>query len=146
MTEASPERHDVVAAVLVRDDRVLLAHRHPNRRWYPNVWDTPGGHIEPGESPVLALVRELREELGIQMDPGSSSSVLRSSPQPDLTIECWAVARWTGGIINAAPDEHDDVQWFGAEEIDGLDLADPDVAIACRRALELFGQPGPQGG
>jgi len=36
----------------VRDGCVLLCHRHPNRQWYPNVWDVPGGHIEADESPT----------------------------------------------------------------------------------------------
>jgi 8-oxo-dGTP pyrophosphatase MutT (NUDIX family) len=40
----------VAAAALVNSDRVLLSHRHPSRRWYPNVWDIPGGHIEDDET------------------------------------------------------------------------------------------------
>lgn len=41
----------VAIALLVRDGRALLAHRHPGRRWYPDVWDLVGGHIEPSETP-----------------------------------------------------------------------------------------------
>jgi 8-oxo-dGTP pyrophosphatase MutT (NUDIX family) len=54
-------RIPIAAAALVRDGRVLLAHRHPARRWYPDCWDLVGGHIEPGESPVHAVTRECRE-------------------------------------------------------------------------------------
>ena len=39
----------LVAGVLVRGAEVLLGHRSPHRRWYPDVWDLPGGHVEPGE-------------------------------------------------------------------------------------------------
>lgn len=115
---------------------MLLCHRHPDRRWYPNVWDVPGGHIEPGEAPLDALARELREELGIRIDSTSAMSVLRSSPQPDLRIEIWAVASWDGEVINAAPDEHDEIKWFAAHELDGLSVAHIDVVAACRRAME----------
>ncbi len=132
--------HDVVAAALVCDGAVLLCHRHPYREWYPNVWDVPGGHIDPGESPLEALVRELREELGIEIDPTRAVSVLRSSPKPDLDIEIWGVADWQGEITNAEPDEHDEISWFVAAELDNLELADPDVAIACRRAIAHFAQ------
>ena len=55
----------VVAAAIVRDGRVLAA-----RRTQPaNVagrWELPGGKVDPGETPEQALVRELREELGIE--------------------------------------------------------------------------------
>lgn len=57
--------HHVVCGLLIHDGRVLLGHRSPQKRWYPNVWDFPGGHIEPGEAAHEALRRELREELGI---------------------------------------------------------------------------------
>ena len=64
---APPEDHDVVAAILLRGDQVLLCHRSPTRRWYPNVWDFPGGHVEEGESAVAALRREILEEIGIDV-------------------------------------------------------------------------------
>jgi hypothetical protein len=43
------DAHEIVAAVLVRDGRVLLCHRSPGREWFPNVWDLPGGHVEADE-------------------------------------------------------------------------------------------------
>ena len=45
-----------------RDGRVLLAHRSPNKRAYPDTWDLSGGVIEDGESELGALARELHEE------------------------------------------------------------------------------------
>jgi 8-oxo-dGTP diphosphatase len=56
-----------VTAFLRDGKRVLLCHRSADRRWYADVWDLPGGHVEAGESPSIALVRELREELGISI-------------------------------------------------------------------------------
>lgn len=74
--------HDVVAGVLVRDGHVLLCHRHPNREWYPNTWDVPGGHIEADETAANALRRELREELGVDvvLDNPDPFRTLRPSP------------------------------------------------------------------
>lgn len=57
--------HQVVAGLLRRDGRGLLLHRAPTRRWYPDCWDLPGGHVEHGETAHAALQRELLEELGI---------------------------------------------------------------------------------
>jgi 8-oxo-dGTP pyrophosphatase MutT (NUDIX family) len=60
-------RARIVTGLLRDGDRVLLCHRSPGRRWYPDVWDLPGGHVEPGELPGDALARELREEVGIEI-------------------------------------------------------------------------------
>ena len=64
--ECSPKAR-IVTALLRDGNRILLCHRSPRRRWYPDVWDLPGGHVEPGELPGAALARELREEHGIDV-------------------------------------------------------------------------------
>jgi 8-oxo-dGTP diphosphatase len=57
---------EVAAAVIVRPGEFLLAQR-PEGKPYPGYWEFPGGKIEPGEDARAALVRELREELGIEV-------------------------------------------------------------------------------
>lgn len=59
-----PER-TTACGCLHRDGRVLLERRPDDAKVSPGVWDLPGGHLEPGETPEHALVRELREELGV---------------------------------------------------------------------------------
>ena len=54
----------VVAALIDKDGRVLLAQRPPNKSM-AGLWEFPGGKVEDGESPENALIRELNEELGI---------------------------------------------------------------------------------
>ena len=94
--------HHVATALLVCDGRVLLCHRHPDRRWYPDVWDLPGGHIDGGETPADALRRELREELGISVDLSSLEPWRVLTPAPDLTLNIWVVDRWQGTVENLA--------------------------------------------
>jgi 8-oxo-dGTP diphosphatase len=57
--------HEVVAALIVQSQKILLGLRSATRTFYPDVWDMFGGHVEPGERHEETLVRELQEELGI---------------------------------------------------------------------------------
>ena len=59
----------VVAAVIERDGRILIGQRKASGR-HPLKWEFPGGKVEPGEDPRAALIRELREELGIEAKIG----------------------------------------------------------------------------
>lgn len=124
MTNPAPgaPRAHVVAAILREAGRVLLCHRSPRRRWYPDVWDLPGGHVEPGEPPAAALARELREELGIAVALPVGPPV-REVGGATFEMGIWLVEAWTGAPVNAAPEEHDAIAWFAAEEIGGLRLA-----------------------
>ncbi|PWW22817.1 mutator protein MutT [Geodermatophilus normandii] len=126
----------VVAGVLVRDDRVLLGHRSPSRRWYPDVWDFPGGHVEPGEDGAAALARELREEVGVT--PREAEPVL-TVDDGDVHLVLYVVRAWDGDPRDLQPDEHDELRWVTAAELRGLRLAHPSYAGLVQR---LVG-PGP---
>ena len=121
----------VVGALLRRADRVLLVHRSPARRWYPDVWDVPGGHVELGEDPAAALVRELGEEVGIDADVGGEPFARVGSA--DFTMDVWLLDTWSGEPVNAAPEEHDAIAWVTADDLDGLRLA-PGVREQVERA------------
>ena len=64
--EKSPTLLVVAAALVDRDGRVLLQQRREGRHM-AGLWEFPGGKVEPGERPERALVRELKEELGIDV-------------------------------------------------------------------------------
>ena len=131
--------HIVVAAALIRDGRVLLGHRSPTRRWYPDVWDVLGGHVDGDESPEEALVRELREELGIAVDTHLGEPLTRVV-DPDgqgggLDITIWIVTSWSGEVANRSPEEHDELRWFTRDELPGLRLAHARLPELLDRAL-----------
>jgi 8-oxo-dGTP pyrophosphatase MutT (NUDIX family) len=105
--------HEVVTAALVREGRVLLVHRSPNRRAYPGVWDLPGGHIETVETELAALMREMHEELGVQIATGSATHLCRLDAGREgqaVRLSAWLVGDWQGTPTNAAPDEHDEIR------------------------------------
>ncbi|HEY0002596.1 MAG TPA: NUDIX domain-containing protein [Actinoplanes sp.] len=112
----------IVAAFLLDGHRLLLCHRSAERRWYPEVWDLPGGHVEPRELPAAALVRELREELGIEVAQpiGPPMDEIRTA---EFAMQTWLIDSWTGTPANAAPEEHDAIAWFAEDELGELRLA-----------------------
>jgi mutator protein MutT len=122
----------VSVAVLHRGRSVLLAKRSMRKDAWPGVWDFVGGHIEAGEAPEQALVREVREELGV--------GVLRThSPfeivHEDMHLHGWFVDDWSGEIANTAPEEHDEIRFFDIDEFDELDLGDPAYPALVRSVL-----------
>jgi mutator protein MutT len=122
-----------VAALLIRDGRVLLCHRTVGRRWYPDVWDLPGGHVESGERPIEALVRELKEEVGIQIEEQGPELV--RVVESEFVLRIWLIEEWAGDAINASPIEHDEVAWFDAAEASELRLAHGDYLSLIRKTL-----------
>ena len=125
----------IAVAALVRDGLVLLGHRHPARRWYPDCWDLVGGHVEPGELPQHAVSRECLEEIGVHVhEPRPIPMVV---DDPDLEVHAFLVTRWDGEIVNHAPEEHDALRWFRPGELAGVELAHPGVLATVLRAVRL---------
>jgi 8-oxo-dGTP diphosphatase len=115
------EERVVVGAAIVRDGRVLAC-----RRTAPLAaagrWELPGGKVEPGETPDAALVREVREELGVGI-AASRWLAARAPIAADLVLRV-ALATLVDG--EPAPLEHDAVRWLAAHELDEVDWLDPD--------------------
>lgn len=118
--------HKVVLAALVREDTILLARRAGSRLWYPNCWDLIGGHIETGETPESALIRECTEELGTTVLEYQLSEY--SINESELSAQAFIVTNWSNEPTNMAPEEHDLLAWFTAPEIPALYLAHPSYA------------------
>lgn len=132
MAEEPPVER-VATGLLRRGGRVLLCHRSPARRWYPDCWDVPGGHLEPGEAPAQALVRELREELGVTVAPPGPPAL--QVAYPDWSLDAWVLDAWEGEPVNLAPHEHDALAWVDAAGAAALPLADAYVLRLVRSAL-----------
>ncbi|MEV5769555.1 NUDIX hydrolase, partial [Micromonospora sp. NPDC052213] len=108
--DGSPKAR-IVTGLLCDGNRILLCHRSPLRRVLPDVWDLPGGHVEPGEPPSVALARELREELGVDAALPSGPPV-HEVHADTFSMRIWLVEAWTGYPANLAPEEHDAIGWF----------------------------------
>lgn len=114
----------VVAAAIARAGRCLVAERGPGMR-LPGKWEFPGGKVEPGEAPEAALVREIREELGVQIEVGALLGT-GSAPAGDKTIRLDVYA---ARLLLGEPSlsEHSRVVWASADELATFDWAEADV-------------------
>jgi len=131
--------HEVVAALIIRSQRILLGQRSATRAFYPRVWDVFGGHVEPGEEHEQTLIRELQEELGItpkQWNYLESISLSQPNKETDLlTIYLYLVNDWIGTPINRQLEEHSTIGWFSLEQAIQLRLAHPTYPTLFARYL-----------
>ncbi|WEG08803.1 (deoxy)nucleoside triphosphate pyrophosphohydrolase [Microbacterium horticulturae] len=117
---------EVVGAAIVDGDRVLAAQRGPGRS-QAGLWEFPGGKIEPGESPEEALVREIREELGVDVTVGTPVGRV----EHDYGSRHIALAVYFCGIVEGrlTPTEHSELRWMPRTDLGTLQWAPADVPI-----------------
>jgi 8-oxo-dGTP diphosphatase len=128
-------RIEVVAgAVYDADGRVLIAQR-PAGKPLAGRWEFPGGKLDPGEEPFAGLVRELREELGIEVRAGERL-IRYSHEYPDRTVwlDMWVVTDWAGAVQGHDGQALRWVEPARLQEHDILEADQPIVEALQRRA------------
>jgi 8-oxo-dGTP diphosphatase len=128
----------VVAGLIIGDDRRVLITQRRADQALPLQWELPGGKVEPGEAPVAALVRELREELGITARVGKIWDVLfHPYPAFDLVMLVYACRIAPGEAPQAV--EVADLAWVATSELPGA----WDILPADRPLVDRLVEEGP---
>ncbi|RPI91035.1 MAG: NUDIX domain-containing protein [Chloroflexi bacterium] len=130
--------HEIVAALIIQSQRILLGRRSATRAFYPDVWDVFGGHMEPGEQQPETLIRELQEELGITPTQWQYLETIHISPDEPadpLIFHLYLVTAWAGMPTNRQLEEHSTIGWFSLAEAIQLPLADPSYPALFARYL-----------
>ena len=119
----------VVAAALTDPDRrVLIAQRPPDKSM-AGLWEFPGGKVDAGETPEAALVRELEEELGIEvcltcLAPFTFAS--HSDPEFHLLMPLYLCSTWEGEIT---PREGQQIKWVRASRLTDYPMPPADLPL-----------------
>lgn len=116
----------VTCAIIEKDDLVLITQRSATMT-QPLLWEFPGGKIEAGETEEGCLIREIKEELNLDI-----TCLHRLTPSvytyPSITVELIPyVCALTGGQINLL--EHTNYKWVTAEELMQYNWCPADIAI-----------------
>lgn len=117
---------EVSCAIIEENGKVLAAQRS-NRMRMPLKWEFPGGKIDPGETADTCIIREIKEELGINIHIKAALPPVRHS-YPDFRIRLHPfVCELKQGRIELK--DHRAARWLDRAELLDLDWADADVAI-----------------
>jgi 8-oxo-dGTP diphosphatase len=130
MNEAKTRPIVLVAAValLNRDGKVLVARRPPGRP-LAGLWEFPGGKVEAGEEPETALIREILEELGIEIARADLMPLTFAShayPEFHLLMPLYLCKRWQGSI---AAQEDQELRWVRLDELTHYDMPPADEPL-----------------
>lgn len=126
--EINPTITVVAAALVDGESKVLLQQRAPGRHM-EGLWEFPGGKIEEGETPEAALVRELAEELGIEVSPASlTPCAFASAPSGGrhLLLLLYVCRKWKG---SPQPLDASALQWVRTAEMQQLPMPPADEPL-----------------
>lgn len=130
----------VAACALIDPDGRVLIARRPQGKAHAGLWEFPGGKIEAGESPEQALIRELREELGVEpCEQCLQPFAFASQPVEDgrhMLMPLFVCRRWDGFVD---PKEGQEIQWVRPDKLATYDLLPADRPLAAELRDRLTG-------
>lgn len=121
-----------VVAALIEEGGKFLVCRRPANKARGLLWEFAGGKVEQGEEKAAALVRECREELGVELDVGEVFTEL-THVYPDVTVRLTLFcARIAAGVPQRL--EHAELRWATPQEMLSLEFCPADAPILCMLA------------
>lgn len=123
-----------VVAAIIQDGCKFLATQRGNGE-FQGLWEFPGGKVEPAEEIQAALIREIQEELEVQIEVDRFlTTVSYTYPTFQLTMHCF-LCRITAGTLNLT--EHLSAQWLDLSELKGMNWLPADIAVV-EKILHTF--------
>lgn len=124
---------EVTAAIIVHDNRVLIARRGPGQK-LAGKWEFPGGKIEAGETPEACLVREIKEELGVEIEiDGFFGESIYRYEKGEIRLLGYKAKLMSGDIRVTV---HSQIRWIGQDELGDYDYAPADLPFVEKLGAE----------
>lgn len=115
----------VVAAIIIHENKIFATQRGYGE--FKDGWEFPGGKIEPGETPQKALVREIKEELDIEIEVKDFlETVEYDYPEFHLSMDCFFCTIKSGELVLK---EHEAAKWLTVETLDSVDWLPADQGL-----------------
>ena len=115
----------VVAAIIIHEDKVFATQRGYGE--FKGGWEFPGGKIEEGETPQEALVREIKEELNVEIEVGELLDVVEYDyPNFHLSMDCFICKIKSGKLVL---NEHEAAKWLTKETLDSVERLPADLGL-----------------
>jgi 8-oxo-dGTP diphosphatase len=128
MSDAKPLLLVAAAALIDVDGRVLICQR-PQGKHLAGLWEFPGGKVEPGETPEACLIRELHEELGIEVTEACLAPFVFASHALEsfhLMMTLYLVRRWSGQVQQR---EHTAMAWVKPARLSDYPMPPADAPL-----------------
>ena len=141
-----PRNNTVTAVYLfLRKNGEVLLGRRCNTGYEDGNYQVPAGHIDAGELPKEAMVREAKEEIGIDLNENDLKFVHFSfrpkhDPTGDRVDIFFEATQWKSEVINTEPHKCDDLRWFKSNQLPENMTPHVRVAIRCIERGELFSE------
>ena len=132
LPEGAPRHRVAVVVVTDQDGRVLVLKRSPGAV-HAGEWESPGGHVDPSETPEQAGIREVKEETGL--DVAIAPGVAVEFPLRGGGVGVMLRGIVTGGALEVAPDEHDAHLWLDPRRLAMLAPVPPNFLANTRQVL-----------
>jgi len=129
----------VVVGLIVRDGKIFMARRAATKFAFPDEFEIVGGHLDPGETLQDGLKREIKEEIGVDIEVGELVDAFTYTSENTFKVELCYICTLVDPTMEPVlqPADHSEALWISEDEIGKLQKDDPEVVLI-RKAFKLI--------